>query len=124
MIGLSVIVVGFMLVMLFDTYMYLFYKDVKVNVIINGGEIQFFCTNSNQKKFNKWNYNLKKIKRAYIIEKTRKVFIKDYSIGFKTAKETENIHIIPDLYNIKQEDLGQILLFMKENNPDLELGYQ
>ncbi|MCU0438710.1 MAG: hypothetical protein MUC49_12435 [Raineya sp.] len=124
MIMLSVIFVGFSLFLLWDVYTYLFYKDVKVNVLIKGSEIHFFCTNSNNKEFNKWNYNLKKIKKAYILEKTRKVFIKDYFIEFKTAKETETINLLPDLYSIHQDDLRKILLFMKENSPELELGYQ
>lgn len=90
--------------------------------------ITFYCINSNGKVFNKSEHKLSSIKRIYLKKSKRmKGMITDKCIQYKLVKPnpftTEDIKILPDLFEASDQDIEQMIHFVHSCRPEIEVGY-
>lgn len=125
---LAIVVIAF-IIFLKGLLEFIFTGSVKsVAEMIGEDTIQFYSITPKGKKMNKSEHKLSDIKRIYILKsKSLKGLIQDRSIQYKLVKPnpflTEDIKILPDLFEATESDMNKIILFVHSQRPEIEMGY-
>jgi hypothetical protein len=126
-----------LLLLLFAIYLvfnaliqYFFYKEVKLLVESDGQTIKFYNKNADGKIFNESEVlKLDEMTRFYIVKTSTRYFMKNYSFSFEGKSSlasilSDDVDCLPKLYKCTGEDRRDILDFVSNIAPHIEIGYE
>jgi hypothetical protein len=126
-----------LLLLLFAIYLvfsaliqFFFYKNVKLLVESDGQTIKFYNKNADGKIFNESEVlKLDEMTRFYIVKTSTRYFMKNYSFSFEGKSPlasvfSDDVDCFPNLYECTGADRRDILDFVSNVAPNIEMGYE
>lgn len=107
-----------------------FNKEVKLVVESDGETIRFFNLGDSANIFNSIAaIKLSDIKRFYIVQKRTRYFMHNYYFEYESKGTLgsllkEKVECFPSLFKSDDDGRRQVLAFIKQLNPEIDLGYQ
>ncbi|MFN0204629.1 MAG: hypothetical protein ACKVTZ_24145 [Bacteroidia bacterium] len=118
------------LMFIYGLWQYFAYKEVRLIVESDGEQIKFYNLSDSGKVFNEYDdIKLADMQRFYIKKETTRFLTVNYSFEFEPKSALgailkEEVDPYPSLFESSEEDMKQVLLFVKEVAPEMELGYE
>lgn len=106
---------------------YFTYGNVWLVVESDGQTIRFFNKSTAGKVFNQSeDIGLLPIKSFYVVKRSTRFFIKNYSFGYTTGGflGSAEIFAFPSLFEATAVERQAVLNFVKKARPEIELGYE
>lgn len=111
-------------------YEYYTYGEVHLVAESDGNKITFYNTSLKGKVFNKTDdFDLTKMGKFYIVKKRTRYMMHNYAYAFeekgsRTSLLSEEVAVFPSLYEATAEDRNNVLVFVKDVCPGIELNYE
>jgi hypothetical protein len=127
---LFVLFAGGSAVVLNSLVQYFVYKNVKSVTESDGIMIKFYNTSDSGKVFNESEeFKLEEMGRFYVVKKRKRYLMTDLSFEFQPKSGLmsllkEDVDVFPALWEGSEEDMKQIMAFVKSVAPEIELGYE
>lgn len=110
-----------------NVWSYVHFQPLTIYLEIKDGKATFYGTDEkNEEVVAPQSIEMNKIQRAYL-RITRQKVIKYKSFEFQDNSREKNVtevYFLPDMYDVTEEDMYELLRILKSQFPHIELGYE